>query len=93
MQTIAYSIKDVEKSLSDYQPHLAGNFSFQGRVTGKLADPAIEGDVNASSVGLRDKTVGSLTGHVLVSPSQVAFENGDMTSARPGKVVYGPGKR
>ena len=30
--------------------------------------------------------------HVLVN-GQVVFENGEMTPARPGRVVYGPGKR
>ena len=30
--------------------------------------------------------------HVLVN-GQVVFENGEMTAARPGRVLYGPGKR
>jgi N-acyl-D-amino-acid deacylase len=30
--------------------------------------------------------------HVIVN-GQVVFENGDMTAARPGRVLYGPGKR
>jgi outer membrane protein assembly complex protein YaeT len=88
LQTIAYSIKDVEKSLADYQPRLAGNFRFEGRVTGSISDPAIAGDVNASDVGLRDKTLGSLTGHVLFSPTQVAFENATLAVADGGTAKF-----
>jgi N-acyl-D-aspartate/D-glutamate deacylase len=29
--------------------------------------------------------------HVIVN-GQVVFENGEMTAARPGRVLYGPGK-
>jgi outer membrane protein assembly complex protein YaeT len=88
LQTIAYSIKDVEEALADYRPYLAGNFSFQGRVTGKLADPAIEGDVNASNIGMNEQTLGSLTGHVVVSPAQVAFENGVLAMADGGTAKF-----
>ena len=30
--------------------------------------------------------------HVIVN-GQVVFENGEMTAARPGRVLYGPGRR
>jgi len=30
--------------------------------------------------------------HVIVN-GQVVFENGQMTQARPGRVLYGPGRR
>ena len=30
--------------------------------------------------------------HVIVN-GQVVFENGEMTAARPGRVLYGPAKR
>jgi outer membrane protein assembly complex protein YaeT len=88
LQTIAYSIKEVEEALADYRPYLAGNFSFQGRLTGKLADPAIEGDVNASSIGMNEQALGSLTGHVVVSPTQVAFENGVLAMADSGTAKF-----
>ncbi len=88
LQTIAYSIEDVEKSLADYKPRLAGNFNFTGRVTGKLSDPAIEGDLNAADIGLRDKAIGSLTGHVRVTPTDVAFEDGILTVAEGGTAKF-----
>lgn len=88
LQTIAYSIKDVEKSLADYKPRLAGAFDFTGRVTGKLSDPAIEGEVKASDIGLRDKAIGSLVGHVRVTPTDVAFENGTLVVAEGGTAKF-----
>ncbi|MBI3650343.1 MAG: outer membrane protein assembly factor BamA [Acidobacteria bacterium] len=90
LQTIAYSVNAVKEALADFQPHLADPFNFQGRVTGKLSDPTIEGDVQAASLGLREETLGSLTGHVLVSPTQVAFENGVLAMRDGGtaKVNY-----
>jgi outer membrane protein insertion porin family len=88
LQTIAYSIKDVEKSLADYKPRLAGKFDFTGRVTGKLSDPAIEGDLNASDIGLRDKSIGSLTGHLLVSPTDIAFENATLAVTEGGTAKF-----
>ena len=30
--------------------------------------------------------------HVIVN-GQVVFENGEMTAARPGRVLYGPGRK
>jgi outer membrane protein insertion porin family len=88
LQTIAYSIKDVEESLADYQPRLAGELNFTGRITGSISDPAIEGDLIAADVGLRDKTLGSLTGHLLLSPTQVAFENGTLAVADGGTAKF-----
>ncbi|MEW6126865.1 MAG: translocation/assembly module TamB domain-containing protein [Acidobacteriota bacterium] len=88
LQTIAYSIEDVQKSIADYKPRLAGAFTFSGRVTGKLADPVIEGDVDAAEVGLREQTLGSLTGHVRVSPTDIAFENGTLAVADGGTAKF-----
>jgi outer membrane protein assembly complex protein YaeT len=88
LQTIAMSLPDVEKSIKDYKPQLAGDFNFQGRVTGKLDNPTIEGDVNAASVGIRDEALGSLTGHVLVSPTDIAFQNGTLAVAQGGSVKF-----
>jgi outer membrane protein assembly complex protein YaeT len=88
LQTIAYSIDDVGKTLAPYQPRLSGEFSFQGRVMGSLSDPGLEGDLNASSVGVRDQTLGSLTGHVLFSPQEVRFENAELAAVNGGSVKF-----
>jgi outer membrane protein assembly complex protein YaeT len=88
LQTIAYSIDDVKKSLEDVQPHLSGNFSFQGHLTGPLDDPALQGDVKADSIGLRDQVLGSLAGHVAFSPTDVAFQNGVLSAPNGGSAKF-----
>ncbi len=88
LQTIAMAIPEVEKALKEYKPQIAGDFSFQGRLTGKLEDPAIEGDVNASNVGIRDEALGSLTGHVVFTPTEIAFQNGTLAVAQGGTAKF-----
>src|SRR6185369_1850077 len=76
LQTIAYSIKGVKDAVAQYEPRLSGDFRFDGRVTGSLSDPTLEGDLNAANIGAHDQPVGSLTGHLRFTPREVAFENG-----------------
>lgn len=88
LQTVAYSIKSVKDAVAAYEPRLTGDFRFDGRLTGSLNDPAIEGDLNASSIGAHEQTVGSLTGHVRFSPQQVAFENGVLATVDGGNAHF-----
>ncbi|HKP85288.1 MAG TPA: translocation/assembly module TamB domain-containing protein, partial [Blastocatellia bacterium] len=88
LQTIAYSINGVREAVADLKPRLAGDLSLEGRVTGSLSDPAIEADLNATSVGLRDQSLGSLTGHVRFSPTEIAFENGTLATADGGTAKF-----
>lgn len=88
LQTIAYAVDDVEKRLADYKPSLAGGFKLQGRVKGSLKDPTIESDLSASSIGLHDQELGSLTGHVLFSPTTVAFEKGNLAVTGGGSAKF-----
>jgi outer membrane protein assembly complex protein YaeT len=88
LQTIAYSVKSVKDAVADYQPRISGDFRFDGRVTGSLSDPSLEGDLNASNIGAHDQTVGSLTGHVRFTPQEVAFENGVLASTDGGTARF-----
>ncbi len=88
LQTIAYSIPSVKDAVAEYQPRLTGDFRFDGRVTGSLSDPSIEGDLNASNVGAHDQTVGSLTGHLRFTPREVAFENGVLATTDGGTARF-----
>jgi outer membrane protein assembly complex protein YaeT len=88
LQVIAYSIHSVKEAVAEYQPRLAGNIRFEGRVTGSLKDPAIEGDLNASEIGAHDQTIGSVTGHLRLTPQEVAFENGVLASTDGGAARF-----
>src|SRR5436305_2929061 len=88
LQTIAYSVKSVKDAVAEYQPRLSGDFRFDGRVTGSLSDPSIEGDLNAANIGAHDQTVGSLIGHVRITPQEVAFENGVLATTDGGTARF-----
>ncbi|HKV38604.1 MAG TPA: AsmA-like C-terminal region-containing protein, partial [Blastocatellia bacterium] len=88
LQTIAYSIDDLETDVKDYKPQIGGEFRFQGRVTGKLKDPAVEGDLTASSIGINDQALGSLSGHVVFSPTEVGFQNGVLAVTEGGSAKF-----
>ena len=88
LQTIAYSINSVKDAVASYEPRLAGDFRFDGRVSGSLSDPAIEGDLNAANIGAHDQPVGSLTGHVRLTPQEVAFENGVLATVDGGSARF-----
>ena len=90
LQTIAYSLGPVPQAISDNEPQLNGNFKFEGTLTGPLNDPTLTGDVQASSFGLHDTMLGSLSGHVLFSPTEIRFENGALAATNGGsaKLTY-----
>ena len=88
LQTIAYSINSVKDAVSSYEPRLAGDFHFNGRVTGSLSDPSLEGDLNAANIGAHEQTVGSLTGHLRFTPQEVAFENGVLATVDGGSAKF-----
>src|SRR5262249_47612043 len=78
---------EVERLLKTYEPHLFGDFSFTGTLIGRLDNPAIAGDLQASSFGLRDEILGALRGRVLISPSEFRFEQGSITTDAGGSVT------
>jgi outer membrane protein insertion porin family len=88
LQTIAYSVDEVKKALADYEPQIAGDLKFEGRVTGPIKNPTIEADLNAASISLHDELLGSLTGHLLFSPAEARFENGLLTATNNGTLKF-----
>jgi outer membrane protein insertion porin family len=86
--TLAKAIPNAEQYIRDYEPLLTGNLQFNGRLTGKLEEPLIEGDLNASSVGVRDALLGALTGHLSLGPNEFRFQNGLLTASNGGSVKF-----
>src|SRR5215470_9906985 len=88
LQTIAYSIEEVRKSVEAFEPQILGDFKFEGRLQGPLKDPTLEGDLNASNVLLHDEPLGAISGHLLFSPTEVKFENGTLVAANGGSAKF-----
>src|SRR5262249_823750 len=88
LQTIAYSIEEVRKSVEAFEPQLLGDFKFEGRLKGPFKAPTLEGDLNASNVLLHDEPLGAISGHLLFSPTEVKFENGALAAANGGSAKF-----
>src|SRR5262249_39942391 len=88
LQTIAYSIEEVRKSVEAFEPQILGDFKFEGRLQGAFKDPTLEGAVTASNVLLHHEPLGAISGHLSVSPTEVKFENGALAAAQGGSAKF-----
>lgn len=86
--TIAKAFPAAVPYLRDYEPLLTGDLQFTGRITGKLEAPIIEGDLNASSVGMRDALLGGLTGKLYIAPNELRFQNAVLSASNGGSVKF-----
>jgi outer membrane protein assembly complex protein YaeT len=88
LQTIAYSIEEVRKSIESFEPQILGDFKFEGRLQGPFKDLRLEGDLNASSVLIHDETLGAISGHLSLSSTEVKFENGALAGANGASAKF-----
>src|SRR5262249_39135118 len=82
---------EIERLMATYEPHLFGDFSFPGPLTGRAGNPTLAGDLQASSFGLRDEILGDVRGHVMVSQLEVRFEQGSLTTDTGGMARFNYG--
>jgi translocation and assembly module TamB len=66
----------IDEQLESYQAEFAGNFKFEGTLTGNVSDPAIDGHAVVDSIALRGRTLGSLAVDVAVTPTGTELKNG-----------------
>jgi len=83
---IAQSFDAARPTIEQYKPLLAGEFRFEGTLSGQLQDPTLVGTAQSASVGLNNTVVGSLAGRLLLSPTELRFENGDLKTPNGGAV-------
>ncbi len=86
--TIAKAFPAAAPFLKDYEPLLTGELQFNGRITGKLDQPVIEGELNASSVGMRDALLGALTGKLYVAANELRLQNGVLSASNGGSLKF-----
>ncbi len=85
---IARSIDAARPYIVEYEPQIIGDFKFDGRISGQIEKAIIEGDVNIATAGLRDAILGSLSGHLLISPSEVRIEKGVVSATNGGSLNF-----
>lgn len=79
---------EFESQLERMDAAVAGNLTFDGKITGNLTDPTIDGRASLASLSLRGRDVGVLTSDILVSPLQTEFRNGRLQQADGGLVAF-----
>lgn len=67
---------EIERQLDSFQVQLAGELKFNGKVTGNLGDPNVNGTASLASLTLRGREVGSVRSEIAVSPTGVELTNG-----------------
>ncbi len=85
---IARSFETARPFIVENEPQLIGDFKFDGRLTGKIEQAVVEGDVQAATVGLRDALLGSLSGHVVVSINELRVNNGLIAGLNGGSAKF-----
>ncbi|MFN0107573.1 MAG: translocation/assembly module TamB domain-containing protein [Blastocatellia bacterium] len=85
---IARSIERARPFILENEPQLIGALKFNGRVTGKLENAVVAGDVSAETVGLRDALLGGLSGHVIASMAELKIENGVLAALNGGSAKF-----
>jgi outer membrane protein assembly complex protein YaeT len=85
---LARSLEVARPFIEQYEPQLIGEFKLDGRITGRLEAATIEGDVSATTVGLRDAILGELVGRVFVSPAELRIEKAVVNAPNGGKLNF-----
>ncbi|HMB29974.1 MAG TPA: translocation/assembly module TamB domain-containing protein, partial [Blastocatellia bacterium] len=85
---IARGFETARSYIERYEPQVIGDFKFEGRVTGPIEKATVEADVRAGMFGLRDAILGSLAGHVFLSPSEARVEKGSITASNGESIKF-----
>jgi translocation and assembly module TamB len=78
----------VDRQLAENRIELVGNVSFKGTLTGNLTDPTINGRASLETLIANNRTLGSLSTDVFVSPAATELRNGLLAQADGGRVNF-----
>lgn len=85
---IARSFETARPFIVENEPQLLGDFKFDGRVSGKIEQAVVEGDVQAATAGLRDGLLGAFSGHIVASATQLRVQNGSIAALNGGSARF-----
>lgn len=74
--------------MDEMQVQIAGNLSFDGRVTGNFSDPSVNGRAELASISLKGKELGSVTTDISVTPSGTQLANGKLQQRDGGTAQF-----
>ncbi|MEQ1763492.1 MAG: translocation/assembly module TamB domain-containing protein [Pyrinomonadaceae bacterium] len=78
---------DLEEQLDSLQVGVSGNLAFNGKLTGNLTDPTIDGKASLASLSLRGREVGSVSTDIFVSPAGTELRNGMLRESTGGGTI------
>lgn len=78
----------LEPQIESMQFAAAGNLSFQGSITGNLADPAIDGKASVASISVQGRGLGTLSTDIARTPLQTQLSNGRLQQTDGGLVAF-----
>ncbi|MEP6847241.1 MAG: translocation/assembly module TamB domain-containing protein [Acidobacteriota bacterium] len=79
---------ELEQQLDSNQVALAGSLKFNGKITGNVTDPVINGNASLDAISMRGKELGNLTTGVYVSPDGINIKNGKLTESDGGNADF-----
>jgi translocation and assembly module TamB len=79
---------DIERQFDELEMRFAGDLAFNGKLTGNISDPAVEGRASLGSLILRGREVGAVTADIAASPLGFELRNGKLTERAGGTVAF-----
>ncbi len=75
---------ELETQLDNYKAELAGNLTFNAKITGNLTNPTVDGRAALDSIILRGRNLGSLATNIAVSPTGIELRDGKLQEPNGG---------
>ena len=79
---------ELEDQLDSTQAQFAGNLNFDGKVTGNLSDPVLEGRASLDSLIMRGRQLGSVATNIFVGPAGVELREGKLQQPDGGIATF-----
>jgi len=79
---------ELEHQMDSMQVALAGNFAFDGTLTGNFSDPTIDGKASLASLSMHGREVGSVSSDVFRSPAGLELRNGKLQESGGGNATF-----
>ncbi len=79
---------ELETKLERGKIELAGRFSFEGNVRGRLKDPSLDGRASLASLMVNGRDLGSLEAGIVKTPTELAINDGRLVERDGGGVQF-----
>lgn len=76
------------EAFDTYKIQFAGNLKFNGKLTGNISDPTVEGDYSLDSLVVGGSNLGSLASDISVSPEFIEIKNGKLVENNGGNIAF-----